>query len=174
MNIQFEQLLAQYGVTIDQLSANLKKQVQEFYNAHKEYTKSEQELEGLEGDELEEAQAEHDDFGTALREEDDEICKKLATWYKNKDAWAASAKKLADARAAKKQAAGSGGVTPISAPADAPTAAPAPAPQPTPAPTPAPEPTPTPEKKGTDWGFIALVAIVAGLTLGQVILKDKD
>ncbi len=170
MNIQFEQLLAQYGVTIDQLSANLKKQVQEFYNAHKEYTKSAQELEGLEGDELEEAQAEHDDFGTALREEDDEISKKLATWYKNKDAWAASAKKLADARAAKKQASASGEPTP------APTPAPAPAPTPAPTPTPAPEPTPAPvpEKKGTDWGFIALVAIVAGLTLGQVILKDKD
>ena len=171
MNIQFEQLLAQYGVTIDQLSANLKKQVQEFAVAHQEYEKSAQELEGLDGDELDEAQAEHDDFATALREEDDEICKKLATWYKNKDAWAASAKKLADARAAKKQAAaptGNGGVTPISAPADAPTATPAPTPAPAPAPTPAPE------KKGTDWGFIALVAIVAGLTLGQVILKDKD
>jgi hypothetical protein len=172
MNIQFEQLLAEYGVTTDQLSANLKKQVQEFYVAHKEYEKSAQELEGLQGDELEEAQGEHDDFGAALREEDDEISKKLASWYKNKDAWAASAKKLADARAAKKQAAptGSGGVTPISAPADAPTATPAP----TPAPAPAPAPTPAPEKKGTDWGFIALVAIVAGLTLGQVILKDKD
>lgn len=171
MNIQFEQMLAEYGVTQEQLSANLKKQVQEFYNAHKEYTKSAQELEGLEGDELEEAQAEHDDFGAALREEDDEICKKLATWYKNKDAWAASAKKLADARAAKK-AATSGGGEPTPAPAPAP----APAPQPTPAPTPAPEstPAPAPEKKGTDWGFIALVAIVAGLTLGQVILKDKD
>jgi len=169
MNIQFEQLLAEYGVTTDQLSANLKKQVQEFYVAHKEYEKSAQELEGLQGDELEEAQGEHDDFGAALREEDDEISKKLATWYKNKDAWAASAKKLADARAAKKQAAVSGAQ---------PTPAPQPAPQPTPAPTPAPEPTPAPapapEKKGTDWGFIALVAIVAGLTLGQVILKDKD
>ena len=167
MNIQFEQLLAEYGVTTDQLSANLKKQVQEFYVAHKEYEKSGQELEGLQGDELEEAQAEHDDFGAALREEDDEISKKLATWYKNKDAWAASAKKLADAREAKKQAAASGAQ---------PTPAPAAQPTPAPAPTPAPEstPAPAPEKKGTDWGFIALVAIVAGLTLGQVILKDKD
>ena len=167
MNIQFEQLLAEYGVTTDQLSANLKKQVQEFYVAHKEYEKSAQELEGLQGDELEEAQAEHDDFGAALREEDDEISKKLATWYKNKDAWAASAKKLADAREAKKQAAASGAQ---------PTPAPAAQPTPAPAPTPAPEstPAPAPEKKGTDWGFIALVAIVAGLTLGQVILKDKD
>jgi outer membrane biosynthesis protein TonB len=172
MNIQFEQLLAQYGVTIDQLSANLKKQVQEFAVAHQEYEKSAQQLEGLDGDELDEAQAEHDDFATALREEDDEICKKLATWYKNKDAWAASAKKLADARAAKKQATASGEPTPAPTPAPAP--APAPTPTPTPAPTPAPEPTPEPEKKGTDWGFIALVAIVAGLTLGQVILKDKD
>ena len=167
MNIQFEQLLAEYGVTTDQLSANLKKQVQEFYVAYKEYEKSAQELEGLQGDELEEAQAEHDDFGAALREEDDEISKKLASWYKNKDAWAASAKKLADAREAKKQAAASGAQ---------PTPAPAPAAQAATAPTPAPEPTPAPapEKKGTDWGFIALVAIVAGLTLGQVILKDKD
>jgi peptidoglycan hydrolase CwlO-like protein len=167
MNIQFEQLLAEYGVTTDQLSANLKKQVQEFYVAHKEYEKSAQELEGLQGDELEEAQDEHDDFGAALREEDDEISKKLATWYKNKDAWAASAKKLADAREAKKQAAASGAQ---------PTPAPAAQPTPAPAPTPAPEstPAPAPEKKGTDWGFIALVAIVAGLTLGQVILKDKD
>jgi peptidoglycan hydrolase CwlO-like protein len=167
MNIQFEQLLAEYGVTTDQLSANLKKQVQEFYVAHKEYEKSAQELEGLQGDELEEAQGEHDDFLAALREEDDEISKKLATWYKNKDAWAASAKKLADAREAKKQAAASG-AQPTPAPAAQPAAAPAP--------TPAPEPTPAPapEKKGTDWGFIALVAIVAGLTLGQVILKDKD
>jgi peptidoglycan hydrolase CwlO-like protein len=169
MNIQFEQLLAEYGVTTDQLSANVKKQVQEFYVAHKEYVKSAQELEDLQGDELEQAQAEHDDFSAALREEDDEICKKLATWYKNKDAWAASAKKLADAREAKKQAAASGG-------AATPTPAPAAQPTPAPAPTPAPEstPAPAPEKKGTDWGFIALVAIVAGLTLGQVILKDKD
>ena len=172
MNIQFEQLLAEYGVTTDQLSANLKKQVQEFYVAHKEYEKSAQELEGLQGDELEEAQGEHDDFGAALREEDDEISKKLATWYKNKDAWAASAKKLADARAAKKQAANGGEPTP--APQPAPAAQPAAAPAPTPAPEPTPAPVPAPEKKGTDWGFIALVAIVAGLTLGQVILKDKD
>jgi peptidoglycan hydrolase CwlO-like protein len=170
MNIQFQELLAEYGVTTDQLSANLKKQVQEFYVAHKEYEKSAQELEGLQGDELEEAQAEHDDFGAALREEDDEISKKLATWYKNKDAWAASAKKLADARAAKKQAASGGEPTP--APQPAPAAQPAAAPAPTPAPE--PTPAPAPEKKGTDWGFIALVAIVAGLTLGQVILKDKD
>jgi hypothetical protein len=170
MNIQFEQLLAEYGVTTDQLSANLKKQVQEFYVAHKEYEKSAQELEGLQGDELEEAQAEHDDFAAALREEDDEISKKLSTWYKNKDAWAASAKKLADARAAKKQAASGGEPTPAPQPAPQPT----PAPAPTPAPEPTPAPTPAPEKKGTDWGFIALVAIVAGLTLGQVILKDKD
>jgi peptidoglycan hydrolase CwlO-like protein len=167
MNIQFEQLLAEYGVKTDQLSANLKKQVQEFYVAHKEYEKSGQELEGLQGDELEEAQAEHDDFGAALREEDDEISKKLASWYKNKDAWAASAKKLADAREAKKQAAASG-AQPQPAPQ------PTPAPAPTPAPEPTPAPAPAPEKKGTDWGFIALVAIVAGLTLGQVILKDKD
>lgn len=166
MNIQFEQLLAEYGVTTDQLSANLKKQVQEFYVAHKEYEKSAQELEALQGDELEEAQGEHDDFGAALREEDDEISKKLATWYKNKDAWAASAKKLADARAAKKQAASGGEPTPAPQPA--------PQPAPTPAPEPTPAPAPAPEKKGTDWGFIALVAIVAGLTLGQVILKDKD
>jgi peptidoglycan hydrolase CwlO-like protein len=170
MNIQFEQLLAEYGVTTDQLSANLKKQVQEFYVAHKEYEKSGQELEGLQGDELEEAQAEHDDFGAALREEDDEISKKLATWYKNKDAWAASAKKLADARAAKKQAASGGEPTPAPQPAPQPT----PAPAPTPAPEPTPAPTPAPEKKGTDWGFILLVGAVGLLTLGQVILKDKD
>jgi len=166
MNIQFQELLAEYGVTTDQLSANLKKQVQEFYVAYKEYEKSAQELEGLEGDELEEAQGEHDDFAAALREEDDEISKKLATWYKNKDAWAASAKKLADARAAKKQgvSTGSGVPTPISAPQTASNTAP----------KPIAAPTPEPEKKKTDWGFIALVAIVAGLTLGQVILKDKD
>jgi peptidoglycan hydrolase CwlO-like protein len=171
MNIQFEQLLAEYGVTTDQLSANLKKQVQEFYVAHKEYEKSAQELEGLQGDELEEAQSENDDFLAALREEDDEISKKLASWYKNKDAWAASAKKLADAREAKKQAAASGAQP---TPAPAAQAAAAAAPVPTPAPEPTPAPAPAPEKKGTDWGFIALVAIVAGLTLGQVILKDKD
>lgn len=171
MNIKFEEKIQELGIDKEQMSQPIKKAIKEFYAQYDSYQDILKDFEDVEDEDKPELQEELEELQKLVEQADDVLVGKVNLWFKNKDIYAANTARMLEGKA-KKDAAKSG-VTP-------PTPAPAPAPTPTPAPTPAPEPTPAPvvtpaveKEESSDWVWWALGGVIAIVTLGSVVLKDK-
>ncbi len=166
MNIKFEEKIQELGIDKEQMSQPIKKAMKDFYVQYESYQDILKDFEDVEEEDKSELQEELEELRKLVEDADDVLVGKVNLWFKNKDVYAANTARMLEGKA--KKDAAKGGVTPP---------APAPAPEPTPAPTPAPEPTPAPaplvKEESSDWVWWALGGVIALVTLGNVVLKDK-
>ncbi len=166
MNIKFEEKIQELGIDKEQMSQPIKKAMKDFYVQYESYQDILKDFEDVEEEDKPELQEELEELRKLVEDADDVLVGKVNLWFKNKDVYAANTARMLEGKA--KKDAAKGGVTPP---------APAPAPEPTPAPTPAPEPTPAPaplvKEESSDWVWWALGGVIALVTLGNVVLKDK-
>ena len=165
MNIKFEEKIQELGIDKEQMSQPIKKAMKDFYVQYESYQDILKDFEDVEEEDKPELQEELEELRKLVEDADDVLVGKVNLWFKNKDVYAANTARMLEGKA-KKDMAAKGGVTP-----------PAPAPSPAPAPTPAPEPTPAPapavKEESSDWVWWALGGVIALVTLGRVVLKDK-
>jgi hypothetical protein len=173
MNIKFEEKIQELGIDKEQMSQPIKKAMKDFYVQYESYQDILKDFEDVEEEDKPELQEELEELRKLVEDADDVLVGKVNLWFKNKDVYAANTARMLEGKA-KKDLAAKGGVTP-------PTPAPAPTPDPTPAPAapvPTPDPTPAPapavqKEESSDWVWWALGGVIALVTLGRVVLKDK-
>ena len=167
MNIKFEEKILELVIDIVQMSLPIKKAIRDFYTQYESLVDIQNDFQDVDEEDKEELREELEELQKLVEQADDVLVGKVNLWFKNKDIYAANTARMLEGKA-KKDLAAKGGVTPP---------APAPAPAPTPAPTPAPEPTPAPapavKEESSDWVWWALGGVIALVTLGNVVLKDK-
>jgi hypothetical protein len=183
MNIKFQSKMNELGLSVNDLSASLQKKVQEFYETYSSYQDSLKDLEEYDEEDKDEIQKEVDEVGMLLNQQDEELTRNIERFNRNKEVYASNAQKMAEGRANKKLAKQNNGAISNAVP---------PVIQATGGQVPqnnftntnpivnndpnnsnngAPEP--KVEEKSSDWGWWALAGIVAIVTLGQVVMKDK-
>ena len=168
MNIKFEEKIQELGIDKEQMSQPIKKAIKDFYTQYESLVDIQNDFNDVDDEDKEELREELEELQKLVEQADDVLVGKVNLWFKNKDIYAANTARMLEGKA--KKDAAKGGVTP-----------PAPAPAPAPAPTPAPEPTPAPapapaaavKEESSDWVWWALGGVIALVTLGRVVLKDK-
>jgi hypothetical protein len=167
MNIKFEQKIQELGIDKEQMSQPIKKAIKDFYTQYESLVDIQNDFNDVDDEDKEELREELEELQKLVEDADDVLVGKVNLWFKNKDVYAANTARMLEGKA-KKDMAAKGGVTPP---------APAPAPDPTPAPAPTPDPTPAApavkKEESSDWVWWALGGVIALVTLGRVVLKDK-
>ena len=168
MNIKFEEKIQELGIDKEQMSQPIKKAIRDFYTQYESLVDIQNDFQDVDEEDKEELREELEELQKLVEQADDVLVGKVNLWFKNKDVYAANTARMLEGKA-KKDLAAKGGVTPP---------APAPTPDPTPAPAPTPDPTPTPapaveKEQSSDWVWWALGGVIALVTLGRVVLKDK-
>jgi hypothetical protein len=171
MNIKFEEKIQELGIEKEQLSQPIKKAIKDFYTQYESLVDIQNDFNDVDDEDKEELRQELEELQKLVEDADDVLVGKVNLWFKNKDVYAANTARMLEGKA-KKDMAAKGGVIP---PAPAPTPAPTPDPTPTPAPTPDPIPAAAPavKEESSDWVWWALGGVIALVTLGRVVLKDK-
>ena len=169
MNIKFEEKIQELGIEKEQLSLPIKKAIKDFYTQYESLVDIQNDFQDVDDEDKEELREELEELQKLVQDADEALVAKVYVWFKNKDVYAANTARMLEGKA--KKDAAKGGVTP-------PTPAPAPAPTPTPTPAPAPDPTPASapaveKEQSSDWVWWALGGVIALVTLGRVVLKDK-
>lgn len=170
MNIKFEEKIQELGIDKEQMSQPIKKAIRDFYTQYESLVDIQNDFNDVDDEDKEELREELEELEKLVQEADDKLVAKVYIWFKNKDIYAANTARMLEGKA-KKDAAKSGVTPPTPAPAPAPAPAPTPAPEPTPAPAPAPAA--AIKEESSDWVWWALGGVIALVTLGRVVLKDK-
>lgn len=187
MNIKFQSKMNELGLSVNDLSASLQKKVQEFYETYSSYQDSLKDLEEYDEEDKDEIQKEVDEVGMLLNQQDEELTRNIERFNRNKEVYASNAQKMAEGRANKKLAKqNNGAISNAVPPAPAPIVhvdgnqipqsnnnIPNNNPSVDPVNTTNNPPEPKVEEKSSDWGWWALAGIVAIVTLGQVVMKEK-
>jgi hypothetical protein len=169
MNIKFEEKIQELGIDKEQMSQPIKKAMKDFYVQYESLVDIQNDFQDVDEEDKEELREELEELQKLVEDADDVLVGKVNLWFKNKDIYAANTARMLEGKA--KKDAAKGGVTPP-APTPAPTPDPTPAPAPTPDPTPAPAPA-VKKEESSDWVWWALGGVIALVTLGRVVLKDK-
>jgi phosphomannomutase len=183
MNIKFQSKMNELGLSVNDLSASLQKKVQEFYETYSSYQDSLKDLEEYDEEDKDEIQKEVDEVGMLLNQQDEELTRNIERFNRNKEVYASNAQKMAEGRANKKLAKQNNGAISNAVPPIVHEAGvqipqnsnnitnPVVNNDPNNSNNPAPQQ--KVEENSSNWGWWALAGIVAVVTLGQVVLKDK-
>jgi hypothetical protein len=173
MNIKFEEKIQELGIDKEQMSQPIKKAIRDFYVQYESLVDIQNDFNDVDDEDKEELREELEELQKLVEQADDVLVGKVNLWFKNKDVYAANTARMLEGKA-KKDLAAKGGVT-FPTTASTPHTA---IPDPTPAPAPTPDPTPAPapavkKEESSDWVWWALGGVIALVTLGRVVLKDK-
>jgi hypothetical protein len=183
MNIKFQEKMNELGLSVNDLSASLQKQVADFYENFAIYKQSLEDLEDYEEEDKDQLQQEVNDIAIMINERDQDLVRNIERFNKNKHVYASNAQKMAEGRANKKLAKQNNGAISNAIPPvvhdtggqvsqnNFTNTNPVVNNDPNNSNNGAPEP--KVEEKSSDWGWWALAGIVAIVTLGQVVMKDK-
>jgi phosphomannomutase len=183
MNIKFQEKMNELGLSVNDLSSSLQRQVADFYENFAIYKQSLEDLQEYDGEDKDELQEEVNDIAIMINQRDEELVKNIDRFNRNKDIYASNAQKMAEGRANKKLAKQNNGAISNAVPPTIHEAG-VQIPQnnnnitnPVVNNDPNNSNNPAPQQKvkenSSNWGWWALAGIVAVVTLGQVVLKDK-
>ena len=176
MNIKFQSKMSELGLSVNDLSSSLQKKVQEFYETYSSYQDSLKDLEEYDEEDKDEIQKEVDEVGMLLNQQDLELTRNIERFNRNKEVYASNAQKMREGRENKKIAKQNNGAISNAVPPAPVTVSnniPNSIPIVDPINTANNNTQPKVEEKSSDWGWWALAGIVAVITLGQVVMKDK-
>ena len=167
MNIKFEEKIEELGIDKEQMSQPIKKAIQDFYTQYESLVDIQNDFNDVDDEDKEELREELQELEKLVQDADDALVGKVNLWFKNKDVYAANTARMLEGKA-KKDLAAKGGVT-LPTTASTPLTA-------TPTPTPAPASVVSPvvkKEESSDWVWWALGGVIALVTLGRVVLKEK-
>jgi phosphomannomutase len=183
MNIKFQEKMNELGLSVNDLSSSLQRQIGDFYENFAIYKQSLEDLQEYDEEDKDELQQEVNDIAIMINQRDEELVRNIERFNRNKDVYASNAQKMAEGRANKKLAKQNNGAISNAVPPVVHEAGvqipqnsnnitnPVVNNDPNNSNNPAPQQ--KVEENSSNWGWWALAGIVAVVTLGQVVLKDK-